>query len=42
MTSERFFFRRSAERYCWENNAYRLIRGYKDFNYYIHDTKEDK
>lgn len=38
---QKFFFRKSAENFCWRMNSMRLILGHFRFTYYIHDTKGD-
>jgi hypothetical protein len=37
----RFFFRKDAEKFCFEMNCWKLAYGYKYFNYYVHDRRAD-
>jgi hypothetical protein len=37
----RFFSRRSAEEHCFDLNCWKLTFGYKNFNYYVHDRRDD-
>lgn len=36
-----FLFRKSAEQHCFALNCWKLAYGYKHFNYYVHDRRND-
>lgn len=36
-----FFFRKNAEKLCFELNAMSLVFGAVGYMYYVHDTRDD-